>query len=413
MASINRAPGDFAILGGPAAFHSPIPVAQLYFPSWDRYRREMEAIFEREYYTNHGPNVEALEQRLEETLHVRNALTVTNATVGLYLVALALDLRGPVVVPAWTFAASPQAMTWAGLDVTFCDVDPTTQHISPNNVEAALELAAEDEQPVAAILGVNLWGGSCDPEQLARWVEARGITLFFDSAQALGCTTSSGPIGGFGRAEVFSFHATKIVSATEGGCICTNDDALAEDMRNMRSNYGIRSPREVPLIINGRMSEAQAAVALLSLDDLEESRERNRELWAHYVAVASDVPGLTIRKPSDVLTSNFQYLVCEVDPEFGLSRDRLLAVLRAEGVLARRYFHPGLHRVPPYSAPPHRVVSSLPNTEKLASRVMQLPIGALIDREGIDILAQILRDAHREAGVLARKLALQEDQGVA
>jgi dTDP-4-amino-4,6-dideoxygalactose transaminase len=350
----------------------------------------MQGIFDREYYTNHGPVVQELEARLEATLGVRHALTVTNATVGLYLVARALGLEGAkVILPAFTFIATAQALSWAGAEVLFCDVDLATHHLS----NATLDRALRDD--VDAVVGVNLWGGACEAAALGAWAVEHGAEVFFDSAQAFGCTTSDRPIGGFGQAEVFSFHATKVLSATEGGCITTNNDELAERIRNMRSNYGIRSAREVSLTINARMSEAQAAVALLSLEDLAANVSHNVGLRESYHAGLGSVPGLVIRDPVGVVSSNSQYLVCEVDErEFGMSRDVLLRVLAAEGVAARRYHYPGVHRTMPYCdghGPPAMVLAA---TDELCGKIIQLPVGARVGTDDVARISAVIEAAH-------------------
>jgi dTDP-4-amino-4,6-dideoxygalactose transaminase len=106
---------EFALLGGAAAFERMLPVGQLYFPSWDRYKTAMRGIFERRYYTNQGPLVQQLEERLQDYLGVKHAICVTNATIGLMMAAEALDLTGKVVLPSFTFIASAQSLSWTGI----------------------------------------------------------------------------------------------------------------------------------------------------------------------------------------------------------------------------------------------------------------------------------------------------------
>src|ERR1700739_1338820 len=236
-----RPAADLALLGAAPEFETSIPVGQLYFPSWPRYEQALRAIFARQYYTNHGPLAQQLEARLCEFLGLRHAVCVANATIGLLMAVKALDLSGKVVVPAFTFAASAQALTWAGVEPAFCDVDLRMHQITP---ESAAQAIGPD---VSAILAVNLWGDCCKPLELQRLADRRGIELFFDSAHAFGCRTGGIAIGNFGSIEVFSFHATKVLSATEGGCVCTNDDRLAARLRNIRSSYGAGPAVEVPL----------------------------------------------------------------------------------------------------------------------------------------------------------------------
>lgn len=393
-------PSDFALLGGSPHFPQAIPVGQLYFPSWERYETTMRAIFERGWYTNHGPLAQALEQRLARFFGVRHAITTTNGTIGLVMAAKALGLTGKVVVPGFTFVATAQAMTWAGLDVVFCDVDRTTHQVTPETVAPVLD------DDVTAIVAVNLWGGACDPVRMASFAREVGVRLFFDSAHGAGVVVDGTPLGGFGDLEVFSFHATKIVSASEGGCVCTNDDDLAARLRNIRSSYGAGPPVDVPLTSNGRFSEAQAALALMSLDDYSRNRSHNEELVRLYSVGLEAVPGIRVVLPSGAAESNYQYAVVEVDKAgFGMTRDALVAVLRSENLLARRYFHPGVHRTVPYCHDPRSANLVLPNTERLSETLLQLPVGALVTRDIAQRAVELIAAAHRHARLLLNGIA--------
>lgn len=382
-----------AVLGGPSAFDSAVPVGQLYFPDWADYVQAMRGIFERQYYTNQGPLVRELESALRERLGVRHAICVANATIGLMMAADALDLQGRVITPAFSFIATSQSLTWSGLEPLFCDVDPSSHQLDPGKVELALK-----DEAVSAVLAVNLWGDACAHEELSRLAARRGVPIYYDSAHAFGCEVAGHPIGGLGALEVFSFHATKVLSAAEGGCICTNDDALAARLRNIRSSYGAGTPVHVSRTANGRMSEAQAAIALLSLKGFPAILDRNRALFDAYAAGLAGVAGLRLLRPRAVSRTNYQYVVCEIDAtEFGLDRDQLHAVLRAENVLARRYFYPGIHRCMPYLEMFPHASADLLVTEALCDRVLQLPIGQMVDEAAVDRIAAVVRAAQSNA----------------
>lgn len=392
---VNKEPHEMnasslAILGAQPAFDSPVPIGQLYFPSWQRYESAFRDIFERQYYTNQGPLAQRLEERLQEFLGVKHAICVSNATIGLIMMPDALGLSGKVILPSFSFAASAQSLSWAGLRPVFCDIDPDSHQIAADRIGALID------ENVSAIMGVNLWGGACDLKALAEVAEENGIQLYFDSAHGFGCAADGISLGNFGRAEVFSFHATKILNATEGGCICTNDDELAARLRNIRSSYGAGRFVEVVKTANGRMSEAQAAIALMSLDDFPENRENNEALYRLYAARLKDIPGLCLVEPSGVSRSNYQYVVCTVDErEFGLGRDLLIETLKAENVIARRYFYPGLHRCIPYATDFPQYLDRLPDTDRLCASCIQFPIGALVSADGVERICKILVSAHR------------------
>lgn len=386
---------SFAIFGAKPAFDKPLPIGQLYFPSWERYEAAFRGVFERQYYTNQGPLTQQLEERLQQFLGVKHAICVSNATIGLMMVPDAMGLAGKVILPSFTFAASAQSLSWAGLQPVFCDVNPDTHQIDIDQIGALID------KDVSAIMGVNLWGGACNPQALTKLAEANGVQLYFDSAHAFGCTVEGVPIGNFGRAEVFSFHATKILSATEGGCICTNDDDLAARLRNIRSSYGAGKSVNVVKTANGRMSEAQAAIALMSLDDFPSNQKNNEALYWLYETQLKTIPGLHLVKPAGVSFSNYQYLVCRVDErEFGLPRDLLIDILKAENVVARRYFYPGVHRSIPYAQGLPQYLGSLPNTDSLCASCIQFPIGALVSAQGVERICNILGRAHQASAAI-------------
>lgn len=382
---------------GPA-FQSPLPVGQLYFPSWDRYEAAMRGIFERQYYNNDGPLLQDFESRLRDTLGVKHAICTGNATFGLMMVIEALGIKGSVLMPSFTFISTAQSVIWCGGKVIFCDVDSRTHHLCPSKVEEALSEYPEIE----AIVAVNLWGGAADIAALKCIAKAHGLPLVFDSAHAFGCMVQDSSIGTFGVAEVFSFHATKVLSATEGGCVTTNDDALAARIRGMRPSYGSAPTVEPFRVLNSRMSEAQAAVGLLSLEDFSVIQMRNKSLYDAYGSGLSGVQGIKLLSPSNVSKSNYSYAVCELDEvAFGMTRDQLLQVLEAENVIARRYFYPGIHRSAGFDHNSHLDSERLSVTEKLCSSCLQLPLGARLDIADVVRITDIIARAQSASGKLA------------
>jgi dTDP-4-amino-4,6-dideoxygalactose transaminase len=194
-------------------------------------------------------------------------------------------------------------------------------------------------------------------------------------------------------AEVFSFHATKFVNTFEGGAIVTNDGNLARHLREMR-NFGFAEGRDTEVIrlgINAKMPEVSAAMGIRSLDELDRIRTVNRRNAARYREELAGCPGMRMVAPADPDASNCQYVAIEVDEsEAGLSRDELLKVLNAEGIIAKAYFAPGCDGAGSYSRAT-AASTGLPVTEKLATTVLALPQGSRVGESDVERIGRLFR----------------------
>jgi len=339
----------------------------------------IEAVLERRWLTNNGPLVQELEARLCDYLGVRHCIPVCNATVGLQVACQAQRLKGEVILPAYTFVATPHSVQWEGLTPVFADIDMATHVMDPDHVESLIT------ERTSAILGVHTWGRPCYPERLQAIADAHGIGLYFDAAHGFGCRHGGRMIGNFGRCEVFSFHATKFFNTCEGGAIATNDDELAERIRLM-INFGFSGlDNVVHLGTNGKMSEIHAAMGLACFEVLDEIVATNYRHYEYYRQSLSGLPGIRFYNYDDVEETNYQYIVIEIDEQIvGTSRDALMERMHADGVMARRYFYPGCHRMKPYVTRYPGQTGQVPKTDALCSRVLVLPTGTGVNEEDVE-----------------------------
>ena len=379
-------PPPLAILGADPAFREKVHVGRPNIGNRQRFLERVNAILDSRYLTNAGPFEVELERRISEMLDVRHCVLMCNATAALELAMRGLGLADEVIVPSFTFVATVHALKWQGLTPVFCDVDPRTHNLDPSKVEELIT------PRTSGILAVHLWGRPCDVEGLQAIAERHGLKLLFDSAHAFGCSYKGRKIGGFGQAEILSFHATKFIGTGEGGAVLTNDDGLARRLRLMR-NFGFSGYDQTSGVgTNAKLSELSAALGLTNLESMEAFIETNRRNCAAY---ASDLPaGLSLLRYHDSDTPNYQYLVTEVNAEeIGLTRDELLTVLHAENILARRYFYPGVHRMEPYRSLYPDVGVRLAATEAVAERVMVLPTGTGVTVADIGKICAVIRCA--------------------
>lgn len=376
---------DLALFGGQPAFLQNVLVGRPSIGDRARFFDRLDWALSNRWLSNGGPLVQEFEGRIAELAGVRNCVATCNATVGMQLLLRGLGLHGQVIVPSLTFVATAQAVSWIGLEPVFCDVDPETGCLDPAAVEAAITPGT------TGIIGVHLWGRTGGLTELEKLADANDLQLVFDAAHALGCTAGGRAVGGFGAAEVFSFHATKVVNSFEGGAIVTDDDELARRLRAMQ-NFGFESSGvAVHVGTNAKMSEASAAMGLTSLDAFDEVVRHNAGTYELYATELAGVRGLRLVEFDTRERNNFQYVVVLVDPAAeGLERDALVEVLRAENVVAQKYFSPGVHRMPAYRCVPG---PDLPVTDRLAAQVVALPTGPAVSREDVRRICDIARVA--------------------
>src|SRR5450432_1084 len=390
---------ELAIFGGPQAFAETLHVGRPNVGARDRLLERFNDILDTKWLSNMGPYEREFEHRVADLLGVKHCIAMCNATVALEIAIRALGLTGEVIVPSFTFVATAHALQWQQISPVFCDVDPVTHNLDPRRVEELIT------PRTTGIIGVHVWGRACDIDSLSEIARRRNLGLLFDAAHAFGCSYQGRMIGGFGDAEIFSFHATKFFNTFEGGAVTTNDDELAGKIRLMK-NFGFAGYDQVTYIgTNGKMSEISAAMGLTSLESLPDFIETNRQNYKQYQQELADMPGVRLITFSATEKYNYQYVVVEIDEaETGLSRDELVQVLHAENVIVRRYFYPGCHRMEPYrSYYPHAGLM-LPCTEALATRVMTLPTGTAVGSPEISIILDIIRETISRGAEIHQRL---------
>jgi dTDP-4-amino-4,6-dideoxygalactose transaminase len=392
-----------ACFGAEPKFREVLSVGQSYSPEWKRYESAARDIFSRRYYVSQravGPLVVQMQRRLREFLGVAHALPVGSAAIGLMIATHTLGLRGRVLVPNLASCHAVDALVWSDCQPVFCDIDGETQQMSIASARTLLR-----EGGINGILGVHLWGGTAPVQALQGLADEFQVPLYYDAAHAFGCRTDEKAIGGYGRAEVFSFHAANILSTGEGGCVATNDDALAGKFRAMRGDH-VTGGGVAVQSATARMSEIQAAVGLMMLDDFELHRRNNQEQHRRYEKILSGIAGIKVFAPAAATQSNFQNLIVSVDQElFGLSRDELLAILKMENVQAEPVLGALSSLTDAALLGPFQEVSS-PNARLIALCGLQMPIGAKVSVGQIDILGEIFEQVHVNAELIKSTPAL-------
>ena len=375
-----------AIFGGVPLFSEKLHVGRPNIGNRQRLLERINDMLDRRWFTNNGPYVQELEHGIAEMVGVKHCIAMCNGTIALEIAIRALGLSGEVIVPSMTFIATAHALQWQQITPVFCDIDPKTYNLDPKCVEKMIT------PNTTGIIGVHLFGRPCNIEALAEIAEKHKLKLLYDAAHAFGCSYKGRMIGGFGDAEMFSFHATKFFNTFEGGAIVTNDDSLAGKIRLMK-NFGFAGYDNVIYIgTNGKMSEVSAAMGLTGLESLDEFIKVNQRNYRQYKLELEGISGVQLISYDEAEKCNYQYIILEVDEHvIAISRDQLVGILHAENILARRYFYPGCHQMEPYrSYFPHAGLM-LSKTEELVERTLSLPTGTAVGHDEISGICQLIR----------------------
>lgn len=354
------------------------------FPSGEAIERYLRLSRDERWFSNFGPCAELLRERLTAATG-RPTVLVGNATLGLMVAIAALRGRAQqgadeVLVPSFAFAASAQAAVWNGLRPVFVDVAQGHWHLDPNALERAL---AARRDRVGAVVALSSFGVPPPAAVRLRWEEICSdakIPLLVDSAAGYGAFAADGvAIGAQGDAEVVSFHATKPLSAGEGGAVFCRDDELAAEVASIANfSFDAKHVAHSGYGMNAKMSELTAAAALASLDDLETALAARRERAEVLQRLLPE--GFECQAGHELGTWQF---VSVAAPDAD-TRDRVLDAAAERRIGLRTYYEP-LHTMPAFAA--YDRAHTLEVTNDLAGRMVSLPMAVDLDAAEIGTIA--------------------------
>lgn len=374
MTPPTRSPAEQTPPAGPTG--APIPFVRPHVDVDEALLASLAAVLRSGQLSNDGPRVRALEAALSERLgHV--TLCTGSGFTALQLAIRCVRRPGAVVVPAFTFVATANAVHAEGRQVRLCDVDAAHWTLCPTALDALLRAHSD----VAAVMAVNVYGEPADLDALLRVCTDHDVDLLLDNAHGMGSLLHGRPWPAGVRAAAHSMHATKVLPAAEGGCVALRPDVDPEPLRQAR-NHGLGGdPAQATAGINAKLSDLHAAVALHGLRDLDAvldgrraALRRLRATVARLCDTDGDRPALQlpVARPGAIGNGqNFAVAACDGDAA------GWQAALARHGVGSRRYFHPTLSAVGylrPGQAP-------TPIADDLAARVLALPLWSRMPSE--------------------------------
>ena len=312
-----------------------------------------------------GDEVEALEEALAAYVGTSHAVAVGSGTAALILALLGAGIGSgdEVILPANTFFATAEAVVATGATPVLADVDPTSASLDPASVAAAIT------DRTAAVVAVHLYGCPADTEGLRAVAAGRKLLFLEDAAQAMGASRDGRMVGSLGDASAFSFFPTKILGALgEGGAVTTDDAALAEKVKLLRSHGEAVKNVHQMMGFNERLDEIQAALLRVKLTHLDADLAQRRKVVDHYRELLSGLEGVEMLTAPAGARSVHHLMGVKV-----LQRDRVLADLHGMGIGAGVHYPTPVHLQPAWSRLGLGPVE-LPHAEALAGSVLSLPL---------------------------------------
>ncbi|MBL8590350.1 MAG: DegT/DnrJ/EryC1/StrS aminotransferase family protein, partial [Methylobacteriaceae bacterium] len=324
-----------------------------------------------------GPQVAEFETKLAAFSGAKHCIGVANGTdaIGICLMTMGLRPGDAVICPAFTFAATAEAVAWLGATPVFVDVEERSYNIDPDAIEAGFEAAERAGLRPRAVIAVDLFGQPADYARIESVCARRGVKLICDSAQGFGATYKGRRTGSIGDFTTASFFPAKPLGCYgDGGAILTQDDAAAEHIRSLRFHgKGADKYDNVRIGMNSRLDTLQAAILLQKLSIFEDEIAARQKVAQRYHDGLRDV--CIVPEVADDCVSVWAQYTIRVAAE---RRDAFMQAMKARGVPTNVYYPRPLHRQTAYARFPV-AGNGLPVSERVAQEVVSLPMHPYLD----------------------------------
>ena len=365
-----------------------LPFVKCNYPTDDKFMGELKRLLETGPWSNNGIYHQLFEKELEKLLNTNVAL-VDHGQSAVLLMLATLGIKDKyVIVPSYTFVGTVAAIIWSGNFPLFCDVKSTTYPlIDVNKCVEILESELLFDNPVGAILGVDLYGLPCNYKELNNISKNYNIPVIIDSAQAFGTKLNDRLVGNNCLMHSFSFHTTKAFPTLEGGMVTSNDEHLIEKIKRLR-NFGINPisrPDCTEVGLNCKMNEVQALVGLNMLDTIETVFDCKRVLFSEYISLLRSINITTLTIPK------YSNPVSNIMPIFMNERNLIQKVLKENEVEALPYWNLPVHRMTAYKN--YYNGEDLSVTNKVSKKALALPFYNHMDYKEMSFIVDKIKGA--------------------
>ena len=364
-----------------------INVTHSSMPDFLEYMDEIRPLWDTHWLTNMGIKHKTLEKMLCEyldtphvTLYVNGHLALENA-----IATFGFPKGGEVITTPFTFASTTHAIVRNGLVPVFCDIREDNYTIDADKIE---ELVTDK---TVAILPVHVYGNICDIRKIGEVATKYDLKVIYDAAHAFGVRYKGVSPANFGDMSMFSFHATKVFNTIEGGAVCYAHADMAERLNDLK-NFGIHGPESVQFVGgNAKFNEFCAAMGICNLRHVDEEIAKRKKADERYRENLKDHEGIKLCEIPEDIKHNYAYLPVVFSGKY--DRDVVYAKLKANDIIARKYFFPLTNDYECYKNLETADSTFTPVAKYVADHVLTLPMYADLSAEDIDRICGIVLKA--------------------
>ena len=329
-----------------------------------------------------GPEGEALEKELAAYVGAPHAIGCNSGTDALHLplVAAGIGAGDEVIVPAFTFFATAEAVSYTGARPVFADVDPATFNLDVASLKKSITGKTK------AVIAVHLFGQAAALDEISAFCKKNQLLLVEDCAQAIGADYGGRKVGGWGDFGGWSFYPTKNLGAAgDAGLMTTREKRFDEELRVLRHHGSRKTYLHDRVGWNSRLDELQAAILRVKFRHLEQFIAARRRVAARYRERLAGVP---VQLPAEHGRGRHVYHQFTIRSE---RRDAIRDALAKEGITSSVFYPIALHQQPVYARENRGLL--LPHAEAAAKSVLSLPINPILDEASVDRIAACVRKA--------------------
>ncbi len=324
----------------------------------EEYFEQLKKCWNSEILTNNGPLLQEMEKSIQDTLKIKNYLAVSNGTLALKIALKALNIKGSIIIPAFSWVASVIPATWNNSKIKFCDIEPDTLNICLNSFQENIDNTVE------AVIPVHVFGNPCNVEKLAEIAKNNNLKLIYDAAHAFGTTINDKSVLSYGNISCISTHATKIFNTGEGGGLITNSYEVYEKIKSIRS-FGFDENKNVTSIgTNAKMTEMQAALGIANLKYFKATLNHRKKLNYIYRNELEGLNKISLQKIHPGSNCSYFPIIFE---NTELCQKAILK-LEEKNIYPRRYFFPSLNKIKIFKSN-----SICPVSEYISERILCIP----------------------------------------